>query len=143
MEMREIGAAERASVSLPMQAYAFQATPASDDLVNRLERRQCFYAGNLTLVAEEDGAAVAQVDGLPMRQNVRGVVYPMAGGAGLARLPRARRRGYARALLNELLGRMRDSGHAVSALYPFRASFYQRFGYVGLPAIRTIAFPPQ
>ena len=86
MEMREIDAAERASVSLPMQAYAFQATPASDDLVKRLERRQRFYAGNLTLVAEEDGAAVAQVDGLPMRQNVRSVVYPMAGVAGVAGL---------------------------------------------------------
>jgi len=143
MEIREIDAAELASVSLPMQAYAFQSTPASAELVRALERRQCFYAGNLTLVAEEDGDAVAQVDGLPMRQNVRGTVYPMAGVAGVATLPRARRRGYARALLNELLERMRDSGHAVSTLYPFRASFYQRFGYVGLPANRTVTFPPQ
>jgi predicted acetyltransferase len=142
MEIRELGAAERASVSLPMQEYAFQATPASPELARSLERRQRFYAGNLTLVAEEDGAAVAQVDGLPMRQNVRGGVVPMAGVAGVATLPRARRRGYARALLNELLDRMRDTGHAVSTLYPFRASFYQRFGYVGLPTTRTVTFPP-
>jgi predicted acetyltransferase len=142
MEIRELGAAERASVSLPMQEYAFQATPANADLAQALERRQRFYEGNLTLVAEEDGDAVAQADGLPMRQNVRGAVYPMAGVAGVATLPRARRRGYARALVNELLDRMRDTGHAVSTLYPFRASFYQRFGYVGLPTTRTVTFPP-
>jgi predicted acetyltransferase len=143
MEIREIGAAERVAVSLPLQAYAFQSTPASDQLVKALERKQRFYDGNLTLVAEEDGAAVAQVDGLPMRQNVRGTVYPMAGVANVATLPRARRRGYARALVNELLGRMRDSGHAVATLYPFRASFYQRFGFVGLPTVRSVSFPPQ
>jgi predicted acetyltransferase len=142
MEIRELGAADRASVSLPMQEYAFQATPANADLVQALERRQRFYEGNLTLVAREDGDAVAQADGLPMRQNVRGAVYPMAGVAGVATLPRARRRGYARALVNELLDRMRDTGHAVSTLYPFRASFYQRFGYVGLPTTRTVTFPP-
>jgi predicted acetyltransferase len=142
MEIRELSAAERASVSLPMQEYAFQATPANADLAQALERRQRFYEGNLTLVAEEDGDAVAQADGLPMRQNVRGAVYPMAGVAGVATLPRARRRGYARALVNELLDRMRDQGHAVSTLYPFRASFYQRFGYVGLPTTRTVKFPP-
>ena len=142
MEIRELGAAERVPLSLPMQAYAFQATPPNAELVKALERRQRFYAGNLTLVAEEDGDPVAQADALPMRQNVRGAVYPMAGVAGVATLPRARRRGYARALVNELLDRMRDSGHAVAALYPFRASFYQRFGFVGLPTTRTVTFPP-
>ena len=84
MKIREVGAAERASVSLPVQAYAFQSTPASDELLQALERRQRFADGNLTLVAEEDGAAVAQVDGLPMRQNVRGTVLPMAGVANVA-----------------------------------------------------------
>jgi predicted acetyltransferase len=143
MELRAIEPGERASVSLPLQAYAFQATPPSGELVAALDRRQRFYEGNLTLVAEEDGDAVAQADGLPMRQNVRGTVYPMAGVAGVATLPRARRRGYARAVVNELLDRMRAAGHAVSTLYPFRASFYQRFGYVGLPAARTVTFPPQ
>src|SRR5882724_1136563 len=103
MEIREIGAAERTLVSLPIQAYAVQPTPASGELVKALERRQRFYDGNLTLVAEEDGDPVAQADGLPMRQNVRGTVYPMAGVGGVATLPRARRRGYARALVNELL----------------------------------------
>jgi len=29
MKIREVGAAERASLGLPVQAYAFQSTPAS------------------------------------------------------------------------------------------------------------------
>lgn len=143
MEIREIDAAERAAVSLPIQVYAFQATPASAELIAAMAGRGRFHEGDLTLVAEEDGAALAAASGMPMRQNVRGTVYPMAGVAGVATLPRARRRGFARAVVNELLDRMRDSGHAVSALYPFRASFYQRFGYVGLPTTRTVTFPPQ
>lgn len=143
MEIRAIDAAERASVSVPLQVYAFQATPASAEFLAGLAGWQRFAEGNLTLVAEADGIAVAQADGLPMRQNVRGAVYPMAGVAGVATLPRARRRGYARALVYELLDRMRDSGHAVSTLYPFRASFYHRLGYVGLPKARTVTFPPQ
>ena len=143
MEIRDVDAAERASVSLPLQVYAFQATPASDAQAAVFAGRHRFHEGNLTLVAEENGAAVAAADGIPMRQNVRGAVYPMAGVAGVATAPGARRRGYASAVVNELLDRMRDAGHAVSTLYPFRASFYQRFGYVGLPAARTVTFPPQ
>jgi predicted acetyltransferase len=138
MKIRAISVDERPAISMPIQAYAFQASPADDRLTERLRRGQRYYEGNVTLVAEED----AEVSAISMRQNVRGVVYPMAGVAGVATLPLARRRGYARGLLTELLGQMRDTGHVVSALYPFRASFYQRFGYVGLPQRRTARFAP-
>jgi predicted acetyltransferase len=77
-----------------------------------------------------------------MRQNVRGSTYPMAGIAGVATHPLARRQGHVRTLLTQLLGEMRDSGHAVSALYPFRPSFYERFGYASLPKSRRVTFSP-
>jgi predicted acetyltransferase len=102
---------------------------------------QPYYAADITVVAEDDGVAVASASAVPMRQNVRGTVFPMAGIAGVATLPQARRRGYASALVTELLGMMRDSGHPVSALYPFRPSFYERHGYVGLPQAKTVVFP--
>jgi hypothetical protein len=86
---------------------------------------------------------MASASAIPMRQNVRGTVYPMAGVAGVATLPLARRRGFARALVGQLLGQMQDTGHVVSALYPFRPSFYERFGYVGLPQTRTVRFAPE
>lgn len=47
-----------------------------------------------------------------------------------------------RTLLNQLLDEMRDEGHQLSSLYPFRPSFYARFGYVGLPMPRTATFSP-
>ena len=58
-----------------------------------------------------------------------------------ATLPQARRRGYASALVTELLGMMRDNGYPVSTLYPFRPSFYGRLGFVGLPQTKTAVFP--
>jgi predicted acetyltransferase len=129
VKIRELDAGERSVVSLPIQAYAFQSSPADETLIERLRWNQRYYEGNVTFVAEENGAAVADASAIPMRQNIRGNVYPMAGVAGVATLPLARRRGFARELVTALLGRMRDSGHVVSALYPFRPSFYQRFGF--------------
>src|SRR5256714_14053117 len=142
MKIRQMGAEERATVSLPLQAYAFQSTPLAPDTLETMRAGQRYQDGNLTLVAEEDGTAMAVVSSIPMRQNVRGTVYPMAGIASVATHPLARRKGYVRALLTELLGRVRDEGQPVSALYPFRPSFYERFGYAGLPKLRTATFAP-
>jgi len=142
VEIRELDDDERSADSLPIQAYAFQSSPAGEGLTEALRRNQRYYEGNVTLVVEENGVAMADASGIPMRQNIRGNVYPMAGVAGVATLPLARRRGFARELVTALLARMRDSGHVVSVLYPFRPSFYERFGFVGLPRTRTVAFSP-
>jgi predicted N-acetyltransferase YhbS len=143
MKIRQITTTEeRERFSVPIQAYGFQSSPASKGLLKDLHQTQQYYADHITLVAEEDGIAVADVSAVPMRQNVRGVVYEMAGIAGLATRPDSRRRGHARALVNEVLGMMRDSGYALSTLYPFRASFYERFGFVGLPKAPTVTFAP-
>jgi predicted acetyltransferase len=143
MEIRRIDADERALLSVPIQAYGFQPSPAPAGVLERLrDDNQRYYRDHVTLVAEVDGVAVADTSAVPMRQNVRGAVYPMAGIAGVATAPQARRRGYARALVTEILGVMRDGGHVVSALYPFRPSFYERLGYVGLPRTRTVTFSP-
>ncbi len=142
MKIRQISTDERRLVSVPIQAYGFQPSPAPEGMLDRLRGHQRYYEEHVTLVAELDGVAVADASAVPMRQNVRGAVYEMAGVAGVATLPQARRRGYARALVTEILGVMRDRGYVVSALYPFRPSFYGRFGYVGLPMTRTVTFSP-
>src|SRR2546423_1431841 len=142
MKIRQLDVEERAALASPLQAYAFQPTPLTPDAAQRQRDGQRYRAGDLTLVAEEDGATMAVVSSIPMRQNVRGTVYPMAGIAGVAAHPLARRKGYVRALLTELLGRVRDEGQPVSALYPFRPSFYERFGYASLPKLRTATFAP-
>jgi hypothetical protein len=57
---------------LPIQAYAFQSSPPDDGLTETLRRNQQYYKGNITLVAEEDGVALADASAIPMRQNIRG-----------------------------------------------------------------------
>jgi predicted acetyltransferase len=140
VKIRQIDASEWGERTVPVWAYAFTPSPSAD-VRERMAGDQPFFAGDSTVVAEDDGAAVASASAVPMRQNVRGTVFPMAGIAGVATLPQARRRGYASALVTELLGMMRDSGHVVSTLYPFRPSFYERHGYVGLPQAKTAVFP--
>ncbi|MEU1884482.1 GNAT family N-acetyltransferase [Micromonospora rifamycinica] len=142
MLIRRLAAEERLTTSFPLQAYAFEATPLSRERGDAFHRYLPYNKGNRTLVVEEGGEARATASAVPMRQNLRGAVLPMAGVAGIATHPLARRQGYVRALLCQLLDEMRDGAHPVSALYPFRASFYERFGYVGLPRARTVRFSP-
>lgn len=144
VEIRRITNEELLTHALPLQQYAFGRTPAPRDAGGDDERARSlrYQQENTVLVAEEDGTATAVAAAIPMRQNVRGGVYPMAGVAGVATHPLARRKGHVRALLTELLTRMRDDGCAVSALYPFRPSFYARFGYVSMPKQRTVRLAP-
>ncbi|SCG47843.1 GNAT family N-acetyltransferase [Micromonospora inositola] len=142
MIIRRLAAEERLTTSFPLQAYAFEASPLAASRVEEFRDYLSYNAGNRTLIADEDGTAVAAVSAIPMRQNLRGAVLPMAGVAGVATHPLARRRGHVRALLHQLLDEMRDEGHPLTALYPFRASFYERFGYVGLPRARSATFSP-
>ncbi|HEY0700840.1 MAG TPA: GNAT family N-acetyltransferase, partial [Micromonospora sp.] len=142
MQIRRPAPDELVAKVFPLRWYAFEPSPPEPGRVAESERFVRYTAADHTLVAEEGDQVLAVATGISMRQNLRGTVHPMAGVAGVASHPLARRRGHVRALLNRLLGEMRDSGHPLSALYPFRPSFYQRFGYVGLPAERTASFAP-
>ncbi|SBT50548.1 GNAT family N-acetyltransferase [Micromonospora auratinigra] len=142
MLIRRLTAEERPTTSFPLQAYAFEASPMAASRTEEFREYLPYNAGNRSLVAEEGGEPMATASAVPMRQNLRGSVLPMAGVAGVTSQPLARRSGYVRALLHKLLDEMRDEGHPLSALYPFRASFYERFGYVGLPRRRTAVFSP-
>jgi predicted acetyltransferase len=143
VKIRQIDPHERMTSSMPLQAYAFNKSPMPAAEFDKLADYTPYMAGNTILVAEEDGEPVATAASIPMLQNLRGTVHAMAGVAGVASHPLARRQGHVRALMWELLGDVRESGHVVSALYPFRPSFYARFGYVGLPKVRTVTLRPQ
>jgi predicted acetyltransferase len=143
MEIRQITAGERTDTMFPLQTYAFMPSPWSDADREAYARQMQYYRTAVSLIAEEDGEALAGVAAFPMRQNVRGVVHDMAGVASVSTHPSARRRGFVRALLTRLLHEMRERGCTVTALYPFRPSFYGRHGYVGLPRVRTATFAPE
>ncbi|MFK3980464.1 enhanced intracellular survival protein Eis [Micromonospora sp. NPDC050397] len=142
MKIRRLTNEERPTLSWPIQGYAFERSPMSATELEKYQEHLPYHEGNVTLVAEDDGGTRAVVSALPMRQNVRGGVFAMLGITGVATQPLARRQGHVRALVTRMLGDMRDEGYAVTALYPFRPSFYARFGYVGLPRPRTVRFSP-
>jgi predicted acetyltransferase len=143
MDFRQITAAERTATMFPLTAYAFTPSPWPAEDEQRYRERMRFHETAVNLLAEEDGKALAAVVAYRMRQNVRGLVHGMAGVASVASHPSARRRGLVRALMERLLRQMREEGSAVSALYPFRPSFYARFGFVGIPRHRTATFAPE
>ncbi|MCO1595674.1 GNAT family N-acetyltransferase [Micromonospora sp. RHAY321] len=140
MTVRRVTADERLTTSFPLAAYAFESSPLGAARVDAFRDYLPYQADNRTLIVEEGGSTLAAASAIPMRQNLRGTVLPMAGVAGVATHPLARRQGHVRTLLHQLLDEMRDEGHALSALYPFRPSFYARFGYAGLPKPRTVTF---
>jgi predicted N-acetyltransferase YhbS len=143
MNFRQITAAERTATMFPLQTYAFMPSPWPEEEEAAYARRMRFFDSAVSLIAEEEGRTLAGVAGLRMRQNVRGLVHDMAGVASVSSHPSARRRGLVRGLLERLLRQMRDEGAVVTALYPFRPSFYARFGYVGIPRHRTASFAPE
>jgi predicted acetyltransferase len=142
MEIRRIDAEERVTTTFPLQAYAFESTPLPRGEEEKFRDYAPYHEGSLTLAVEDAGTILAAATAIPMRQNVRGSTCQMAGIAGVATHPLARRQGHVRTLLTQMLGEMRDSRHVVSVLYPFRPSFYERFGYASLPKSRRVTFSP-
>src|SRR4051794_8000204 len=55
MEIRQISADERTDKMFPLQVYAFEPTPATDEARERYRRRMAYYGTATSLVAEEDG----------------------------------------------------------------------------------------
>ncbi|WIM95201.1 GNAT family N-acetyltransferase [Actinoplanes oblitus] len=143
MRIRQISGDERTTKMFPLQAYAWLPSPATSDEDEVKHRANApFFETTTMLVAEADGVAMACAAALPMRQNVRGLVLEMAGISAVTSDPEARRRGVVRQLMERLLRQAREEGAAVSALYPFRPSFYAKFGYVGIPRVRVARFAP-
>ncbi len=101
------------------------------------------------LLAERDGEAIGTATDLQLRIWMRSGSVACQGVAWVGTVKTARRRGaadergVASRLMDALIERARERGDAVSALMPFRASFYEHFGY-GLAETRhewTVPLP--
>lgn len=107
--------------------YAFAASPGSQE--NQLKRREYYKSAREFIVLDDDKPA-STANYVPMTQNIRGKIYEMGGVAGVATYPEARRKGYVKLLMRKLFESMREEKRAISILYPFRESFYAKFGYI-------------
>ncbi|CAN5389993.1 GNAT family N-acetyltransferase [soil metagenome] len=88
------------------------------------------------LLAERGGEAIGTTTSLSMTMWVRGAALACQGVAWVGTVRTARRQssgsasaGIASQLMSETLRRAREREQVVSALMPFRASFYEHFGY--------------
>ena len=88
------------------------------------------------LLAEQDGRAVGTATSLSLRMWVRGALVPCQGVASVGTIKTHRRSGHsshgpgvATRIMHDVLRRARERGEVVSALMPFRGSFYEHFGY--------------
>lgn len=145
-EIREVHGDEALETATVLTNYAFGSGPPDAATLARwrteLVESTAPADDSRVLVAFVDGRAVATATGERLRQNVRGRVVPALGIGGVTTHPDHRRGGHVRALLAALHQRALDDGDLVSALYPFRAGFYARFGYVGLPIRRSVRLHP-
>jgi len=94
------------------------------------------------LLARRDGVAVGTATSYSMNMWIRGRAFPCQGVAYVGTVKTCRRSGgVASQVMGEVLRRGRQRGQVLSALLPFRASFYEHFGYGVVERRATWAIP--
>lgn len=83
------------------------------------------YKPENVLAGYENGRMLSCLHLLPYRLFLRGTAMPASYLVGLATFPEARRGGSTRLLLQAALQEMRNRGHYVNILLPFKAGYYQ------------------
>jgi predicted acetyltransferase len=129
LELRWVGDEERDLVSeTRMRCYAH----GTGDLplyVERLRDDKRVKSGDF-LLAERDGEPVGTATSIGFTMWVRGGPVPCQGVAYVGTIKTQRRKGgIATAVMTETLRAARERGFVVSALMPFRGSYYEHFGY--------------
>jgi predicted acetyltransferase len=135
LKLRWIGEDELDRVA---QTRLYCYAPAGKDLATYKEKIRADRRAKVGdfLLAERDGVAVGTTTALSMTMWVRGAALPCQGVAYVGTIKTHRRgggasgeQGVATQLMFETLRRARERREVVSALMPFRASFYEHFGY--------------
>ena len=144
LEIRQVGGEELREAFFPLWAYAFL---PSNEPPSRYDEIYGAMAASreerYTLVAFEADRAVASAQSILMKQNIRGALVPMAGVCGVVTNVESRRRGFSKRLMQAMFHDMAEAGYAVTCLYPFRESFYERLGYVTFPQTMSATFAPE
>src|SRR5512136_565167 len=139
--IRKLEGDEKLQVMYGLNAYAFFATPP---LMNEQEWQEYVKPreGVTYFALFEDGKPASGAAATTMIQHVRGKLFDANGLWAVATAPGARRNGYCRRVIAQLLCALRDDGQVFSNLYPFRESFYERLGYVTFPLPRIARLAP-
>lgn len=93
-------------------------------------------------VARIDGRMAGALRTYRMNVHLWGRSYPTMGLGAVAVAPDFRRRGVGGSMCAEALHLARDRGDVLSLLYPFRVSYYRRFGYTLAGELHRYRFSP-
>ena len=137
--LRWVGDDERDRVAETRMLCFAPARKELKDYVDRIHKDTGTGAGDW-LLAERDGQAIGTATSIAMTMWVRGGPVPCQGVAHVGTIKTHRRKsgsstsgtrepGVATLIMNETLRAARERGSVVSALMPFRGSFYEHFGY--------------
>ncbi|MEM7374783.1 MAG: GNAT family N-acetyltransferase [Bacteroidota bacterium] len=140
-QVQQLFGEEIQSVSYALRAYSFYASPPYYSEENDIADRREYYQKYRGFAYMDAGEALTFALDIPMEQNIRGTFLPMSGIAAVVSDPKARRQGLVRQTLAHLLKVGKEQGSVLSALYPFRESFYQRMGYTSFPLHQQLIFP--
>lgn len=127
--------------TFPLLTYAFRNSPPLPTGEDRKQTLRYMQSATASVLFEDDVAVACSIS-TPMEQNVRGRMMSANGVWGVAVHPNARRKGYARRTLLHMMAADRENGRALSMLYAFRESFYDRLGYALFPQPRQAVFSP-
>lgn len=119
---------------LALEAYAFQVNPDRSGMgPDRLARFRGLFAGDELL---------AQLELLPLRVRTGFGEMAATGVGSVASAPATRRRGHVAALMAHTVAELRASGVALCILFPFKRSFYGRYGWATFFERRLYSGPP-
>lgn len=133
LQLRWVGDEELDRVAeTRLNCYA-HAGRLAEEMRERLRDNPTAKSGDF-LLAEADGTAIGTATSISMRMWVRGGAIPCQGVAWVGTIKTHRRRtqgadGIATQIMRETLRKAREREQVVSALMPFRGSFYEHFGY--------------
>lgn len=127
-----------------MAALWSEAFPEKPDERRQREIREGFHYGDLSdcWIVETEGRLAGALRTYRLTLNLFGRKAPVMGLAGVAVAPDFRRRGIGRRMCLAALRIARDRGDLLSALYPFRTSFYRDMGFALAGALHRYQFPP-
>jgi predicted acetyltransferase len=90
---------------------------------------------------DEDLLAVCKL--LDFQTNLRGDTHPMAGVSFVASPPENRRQGHVNEMLADALRVCREDGSYLSALHPFKRTYYERLGWASCTRRVTHTLDPE
>lgn len=130
---------EELEIFKDMTTYAFAPSPRPSV---RSTDNDKYEKEHLNYLLYEDDDPVSSLTAIPMTENVRGKIFEMSGIAGVSTYPKVRRKGYVKKLMQKAFEDAYERKQAFTTLYPFRQSFYGRFGYVTFPQTREVLLVP-